>query len=456
MAGETAALRLFLIDVSSYIFRAFHAIPPLSNKDGRPTNAVLGVANMLLKLLNEEKPDRIAVVYDAGGPTFRDELFDDYKANREEMPDALRVQLPYVRRVIEAFRLPSLEISGVEADDVIATLVGRFASPEIPIVIVTGDKDLMQLVGPHVTLLDTMRNRRIGAAEVRDRFGVEPAQVVEILGLVGDPIDNIPGVAGIGDKTAQALIAKFGSIDGLLERLDDIETMGLRGAKRVREALARDAEKARLSRELASLHRDVPLEVRLDDLQVRTLDFAQLRPLFFELGFRNLLNLLAEIASRESTKSGTTGWVDDRRTLEALLRNLEERERISLEPVIGADDRSLSGIAIGLEADESCVVRFRQPDGLSVGDLAPLLGAERPLKVGGDLKRLSVLLARVGIDLRGLDFDVGVASYVVNPSRQSHRIDDLSVELLGRRLVVGAEESDTVGEAAAERARTAF
>ncbi len=195
--------RLYLVDVSSYIFRAFHAIPPLNNKNGLPTNAILGVVNMLLKLVNEERPEAIAIVFDAGGPTFRDEIADDYKANRTPTPDALRPQLPYVRKVIEAFRLRCVGDPGVEADDVIATLARSFASPSNDVVIVTGDKDLMQLVGPHVSLYmpsggrgGTLEPRRIGRADVEQRFGVPPEKVVEVMALTGDSIDNIPGREG--------------------------------------------------------------------------------------------------------------------------------------------------------------------------------------------------------------------------------------------------------------------
>ncbi|HSD11012.1 MAG TPA: 5'-3' exonuclease H3TH domain-containing protein, partial [Candidatus Binatia bacterium] len=217
--------RLYLVDISSYIFRAFHAIPLLNNKNGLPTNAVLGVVNMLLKLVNEERPERMGIAFDAAGPTFREEIDGEYKANRSPTPDALVPQLPYVRRVIEAFRLRCLEVPGVEADDVIATLARSFASESTEIVVVTGDKDLMQLVGPHVNLYmpsggrgGTLEPRRVGRAEVEARFGVPPEKVVEVMGLTGDSIDNIPGVKGIGDKTAQALIQEFGSVDELLAR----------------------------------------------------------------------------------------------------------------------------------------------------------------------------------------------------------------------------------------------
>ncbi len=451
MPRQSAHPRLYVVDVSSYVFRAFHAIPPLTNKDGLPTNATLGVTNMLLKLVNEERPERIAIVFDAAGPTFRDEAFAEYKAHRAPMPEGLLPQLPYIRKIIEAFRLPCLEIPGVEADDVIATLARSFASETNEVVIVTGDKDLMQLVGPHTTLFDTMKNQRIGAAEVEKKFGVPPDKVVEVMGLQGDSIDNIPGVKGIGEKTARVLIQHFGSIENTLANLDDVEKTGLRGAKGIHERLAAGAEQARLSRELARLRADVPLELTLDDLRLQAPDYAALRALFVELGFQSLLPL---VAPREGTKSGTTGWVEDRESLDLLLKGLRQRQRISVEPLVVEGGTALGGVALGLDGTEACFVAFR-PGGLAATDLRDVLEAETPRKVGADLKRAALLLGREGVELRGLDFDVGIASYVVNPSRQSHRVEDLALECLGRNLTTGLESTEAgVHESAAERART--
>jgi DNA polymerase I len=448
--------RLYLVDVSSYIFRAFHAIPPLNNKDGLPTNAVLGVVNMLLKLVNEERPERMGIVFDAAGPTFRDEIDSDYKANRSPTPDALVPQLPYVRRVVEALRLRCLEIPGVEADDVIATLARSFASESIEVVVVTGDKDLMQLVGPYVTLYmpsggrgGTLEPRRVGRAEVEARFGVPPEKVVEVMGLTGDSIDNIPGVKGIGDKTAQALIRKFGSVDELLARLDEVEALGLRGAKRIRELLASQADSARQSRELARLKSDVPLEVTLDDFRMQAPDYLTLRTLFTELGFQSKIPL---VAPREPSKSGTTGWIETRAELALFAQTLAGRSRIAIELVEGEGKR-LDCLAVAPEESEAFVITFGSE--IQPSDLAPWLRSAALAKVGSDLKRAVVRLEREGVSLGGLDFDVGVASYVVNPSRQSHRVEDLALEYLGRSLVTGLEESEHgVGEAVAERARS--
>jgi DNA polymerase I len=447
--------RLYLVDVSSYIFRAFHAIPMLNNKNGLPTNAVLGVVNMLLKLLNEEKPERMAIVFDCAGPTFRDDIADDYKANRNPTPEALIPQLPYIRKVIEAFRFPSIEISGVEADDVIATLANSFAGDGNEVVVVTGDKDLMQLVGPHVTLYmpsggrgGTLEPRRVSRAEVEQRFGVPPEKVVEVMGLTGDSIDNIPGVRGIGDKTAQALIREFGSVDALLADLPRVETMKLRGAKRIRELLEAAAETARVSRELARLKADVPLEITLDDLRMQAPDYLVLRALFTELGFQSKIPL---VAPREPTKSGTTGWIESRAELELFVRTLEAKSRISVEP-IEADGR-LRCLSVAPNDGEAYVISVGGE--IRAADLAPWLGSSALAKTGSDLKRLRVLLDREGVTLGGVDFDVGVASYVVNPSRQSHRVEDLALEYLGRTLITGLEDTEHgVGEAAAERARS--
>jgi DNA polymerase-1 len=450
------ASHLYLVDISSYIFRAFHAIPPLNNKNGLPTNATLGVVNMLLKLVNEERPEAIAIVFDAGGPTFRDEISDDYKANRHPTPEALRPQLPYVRKVIEAFRLHCLEVPGVEADDVIATLARSFASPSNEVVIVTGDKDLMQLVGPQVSLYmpsggrgGTLEPRRVGRGEVEQRFGVPPEKVVEVMALTGDSIDNIPGVKGIGDKTAQTLIRAFGSVDELLARVGEVENLGLRGAKRVRELLESQAESARTSRELARLKTDVPVEVTLDDLRMQAPDYVSLRALFTELGFQSKIPL---VAPREATKSGTTGWIETKAELALFAKTLATKRRIALES-IETKDRSLQGLAVATEESEAYVITLGGE--IRAADLAPWLGSAEIGKIGADLKRVTVLLAREGVALRGAELDVGVASYVVNPSRQSHRVEDLALEYLGRALITGLEDSEHgVGEAAAERARS--
>jgi DNA polymerase-1 len=292
MPRRADAKRLHLIDGSGYVYRAFHALPALSTSRGLPTNAVFGFANMVSKLLREESPQHVAVVFDAPGETFRDALYARYKETRAPMPAELRPQIPYIRRLVAALRLPVIEEPGVEADDVIGTLAKQAGEACYETVIVTGDKDMMQVVDERTTLYDTMRDRRFGVAEVRQRFGVEPDRVPDVLGLMGDAIDDIPGIAGIGEKTATALVQRIGPVDVILERLDQVEQIGIRGAKKLRETLAREAETARLSRTLATIRRDLPLRLDVDALRWSGPDRDELRALLGELEMRSLLREL--------------------------------------------------------------------------------------------------------------------------------------------------------------------
>src|SRR5215468_1934913 len=294
-APPDARPRLYLIDGSGYVYRAFHALPGLGTTRGVPTNAVYGFTNMLAKLLREEQPRHVAVVFDAPGGSFRSGISKDYKATRAPLPDELRPQLGYVRKIVDALRLPVIEVAGVEADDVIGTLARQASERGLETVLVTGDKDLMQLVDGTTVWLDTMRDRRCGPAEVRERFGVEPERVPDVLGLMGDAIDNIPGVKGIGEKTASVLVRELGPVEDILARLEEVERLPLRGAKKVRETLAREAESARLSKELATIRRDVPITLEVERLRWDGPDRERMRPLFAELEFSSLLRELAPV-----------------------------------------------------------------------------------------------------------------------------------------------------------------
>lgn len=290
--------RIFLIDGSSYIFRAFFAIPPLSNPAGLPTNAIFGFTNILLKFLKQYKPEYVTVALDAGRKTFRNEMLAAYKGNRPEAPPELIPQFPYFRKVLEVLNLPLIEIPGYEADDIIATLCGTMSGKGCEVIVVSSDKDLMQLVTDGIRLLDSAKDRWIGADQVREKFGVAPQQVIEVMGLMGDPVDNIPGVKGIGGKTAIALIQQFHTLENLYEHLDDVKRSTLRGAARVRDLLEKDKNNAFLSRALATVKRDVPMELPLEALRARAPDIDKARPLFTELGFTNLLKLLENDSAR--------------------------------------------------------------------------------------------------------------------------------------------------------------
>lgn len=284
--------RLFLVDGSSYIFRAFFAIPSLTNAAGLPTNAIFGFTNILLKFLKQYKPEYVAVALDAGRVTFRNDMFAGYKGNRPEAPAELIPQFPYFRKVLDALNLPLLEIPGYEADDIIATLCERLSGQGCELVVVSSDKDLMQLVTNGVKLLDSAKDRWIGKEEVKDKFGVAPEQVIDVMGLMGDAVDNIPGVKGIGEKTASALIQQFQSLENLFDHLDDMERMKLRGAARIRQILETGKNQAFLSRALATVKRDVPLDTGLEELKFTGFNLEKTRTLFTELEFTNLIKLI--------------------------------------------------------------------------------------------------------------------------------------------------------------------
>lgn len=280
---------VYLIDGSSYIFRAFFALPPLSNASGLPTHAIYGFTTMTLKFLKTYRPEYLAVVLDAGRKTFRNQIYHEYKSNRPEAPPDLIPQFPYIRKVLEAMDVAVLELQGYEADDLIATSAKYFSDRGTPVVIVSGDKDLMQLVADGVKLLDSGKDKWIGLDRVKEKFGVEPEKVVEVMGLMGDSTDNIPGVKGIGEKSAIALIQRYHSLENLFDHLDGLETTGLKGVERIRKALVAGKEDAFLSRELATVRTDVPIRVDLEGLRYHGPRREKLHGIFTELEFTNLL-----------------------------------------------------------------------------------------------------------------------------------------------------------------------
>jgi DNA polymerase-1 len=443
-AGPT---RLYLVDGSGYVYRAFHALPALGTSRGLPTNAVYGFTTMVAKLLREERPRHLAVVFDAPGETFRDDLYADYKRNRAPVPDELRPQIGYVRRVVAALRLPVVEMAGVEADDVIGTLARQAERAGLETVIVTGDKDLMQLVTERTALLDTMHDRRSGVAEVRARFGVDPARVPDVLALMGDAIDNIPGVTGIGEKTAAALVARFGSVEDILARLDDVERSGIRGAKRIRAALAREAEVARLSKQLATIRCDLPLTLDLDACRTPGPDPERLQPLFAELEFFSLLGELVPAEAVAAVEHSTARTPEE---LGAALPALRAGGTVALVAALDSPRATAAGLrTLALAGPAGPVTLVDAPDRPEMqAALAPLLADLAVTKLGEDLKSLHVAFARRGVALAGPAFDVALASYCLNPSRPGHGIAALAGEWLGQ-----AASAD--GDEALEAARTA-
>jgi ribonuclease HI len=348
-SGEPVNLspQLYLLDGSSYIYRAYYGIRDLATSGGMPTNAVFGFTRMLLGLLQENRPDYLAVVFDRPREeTFRRGIYPEYKANRDAMPEDLALQVPYIRKVLTVLNVPALEAPGFEADDVIATLARRYAAEGTEVTVVTGDKDLMQIVGDGISLLDTMQDKRSGPQDVHKRFGVPPALVPDVLGLAGDTSDNIPGVPGIGEKTAAELVRRFGSLEGVLQ------WKSLVNGKKRRENLRAHQDQARLSKALATVRCDVPLEVSLADLRRQTPNLPELIPLLRKLEFEALEVAftpppagVVEIYSDGSGKDSGPGGYG------VILRYGEfEKELRGFEPAATSQRMELLAAIRGLEA----------------------------------------------------------------------------------------------------------
>jgi DNA polymerase I len=326
---------LYLIDISSYFYRAFHALPPLSNSQGVPTNATYGVTTMLLKVLRERQPQHLALVFDAKGPTFRHDLYKEYKAHRPPMPEALASQLPYIRRIIEALNLPSLALEGYEADDLISTLVRRARDQGFEVEIISGDKDLLPLVTDGVDMWDPMKEVRYDPAAIREKYGLEPEELVEVRALAGDASDNIPGVPGIGEKTALKLIGRFHSLENLLAHVNDLKE------KAVKTRLLEHAELARLSRRLTELDIQVPLEVDLEALHPGPPDRETLRQLFVDLEFTKLIKDL----NFDTQPTAACSLVEEAQDLDRVVQALKGAHRMGLCFVIGEQHPVLAEVA---------------------------------------------------------------------------------------------------------------
>ena len=428
---------LYLIDGSSYIYRAYYAIRNLSSPAGFPTNALYGFTKMLLKVVRERRPDHLAVVFDAGRVTFRTELYPEYKANRQAMPDDLRVQIDPIKETVAAFSIPCLELAGYEADDIIGTIARDCEARGLAVVVVTGDKDLMQIVSADVTLLDTMKEKESGLAEVAERFGVGPERVTEILALAGDSSDNIPGVPGIGEKTAIKLIQEFGSLENLLSRAGEVK--GKNGEK-----LKEYADQARLSRTLATIDCTVPLAYSFDDFAVSPPDDRRLAALFKEYGFTSLLKDLPGSASL-STERYRTVLTED--VLEELIEELRaapafavDLETTSLNP----REARIVGISLSYRDHEAYYIPVGHCyDGVPVQLgldrvqelLSPLLADPKRRIIGQNLKYDYQVLRQYGIVLGGVWCDTMLASYLLYPSRSSHGLDSLAAEFLDHRMI---------------------
>jgi DNA polymerase-1 len=466
-----SARKLLLVDGSSYLYRAFHALPPLSSSRGEPTGAVLGVLNMLNKLIKEESPDRVAVVFDAPGRTFRDDLFDQYKAHRVPMPDDLRSQLAPLLDAVSASGLPLLRIAGVEADDVIGTLALQGAAGEFDVLISTGDKDMAQLVSPRITLVNTMSNTRLDRAGVKTKFDVYPEQIVDYLALVGDSSDNIPGITGVGPKTAAKWLGQYQTLDGVIARAADI-------AGKVGENLRNELPALELSRKLATLDTRLELDVTPQDLVPGIPDHARLRELFTRLELRALLKSLestlpsaeaariavvesdvspagVDVAGASATAFSSLQPPQPRNYATILTRDALDAwiEKLAAAPLVcfGTEtDRPdtlrgrLVGLTFAIAPGEAAYVPLGHdypgaPEQLDRDDtlraLQPLLENEALPKLGHQLKLDAHILAAHGVTLRGERYDSMLESYVLDSVATGHDMDSIAEKYLRLKTV---------------------
>ncbi|WP_336064770.1 DNA polymerase I [Serratia sp. 201] len=477
--AQIAENPLILVDGSSYLYRAYHAFPPLTNSAGEPTGAMYGVLNMLRSLLLQYQPSHVAVVFDAKGKTFRDDLFAEYKSHRPPMPDDLRAQIEPLHSMVKAMGLPLLVTPGVEADDVIGTLALEAEKAGHAVLISTGDKDMAQLVTPNVTLINTMNNTILGPQEVCDKYGIPPELIIDFLALMGDSSDNIPGVPGVGEKTAQALLQGIGGLDALYGNLENIATLSFRGAKTMAAKLEQNKEVAYLSYKLATIKTDVELDLTCADLTVSAPDVDTLQQLFKQYEFKRWLadveagvwlenkkaaGAKAAGAAKSAIAAETPkalaeaklsqdGYVTilDETTFTDWLARLKKADVFAFDTETDGLDTltaNLIGLSFAIAPGEAAYLPVAhdyldappQLDRTYVLEaLKPLLEDEKALKVGQNLKFDMSLLARYGIEMRGIAYDTMLESYVLDSVGGRHDMDSLADRYLGHKTITFEE-----------------
>ena len=429
---------LFLIDGNSYIYRAFYAIPHLSNSKGLPTNAILGFTNMLIKVIREDQPDYFAVAFDVKGPTFREEAFEGYKIHRPKTPPDLLVQIPYIKKIVQSFKIPILELPGYEADDVLGTISDR-GKRDYAVYIITGDKDAFQLISDSVFVIREHKERALyDTKKVIERYGVEPSQIPDLMGLMGDKIDNIPGVPGIGEKRAKILIQEFHTLENLLENVDSITSPALQ------RTLKENKEQALMSKMLATILTDCPIEIDWSALKMGDPDNQTLVYIFKELEFSSLMRQFAP-ASELSEKKYRI--ILDRAEFDDLCSRLKKCPALSID-LETTDKRpmwaEIVGISISFEDHHAFYipVRHSYPDCPKQLEPEYVLKCLRPIledpgikKYGQNIKYDMICLSQAGISLQGLGFDTMVASYVLNPTKHNHNLTEIALEYLGHKPI---------------------
>ena len=452
----TDASRLILVDGSSYLFRAFHALPPLTNSKGLNTGAAKGVIGMLKRLQADNPNDQLVVIFDAKGPTFRNDIYSEYKANRPPMPEELREQIEPIHNVIRAMGLPLLSISGVEADDVIGTLSEMSSAEQRPVLISTGDKDMAQLVNDYVTLVNTMTQVVLDRDGVVDKFGVPPELIIDLLALMGDSVDNIPGVAGVGEKTALALLQHLGGISDIYSQLDRVAELPIRGAKSLGEKLSASKEMAELSYVLATIKTDCELALSESDLRSSSPDTDRLIDLYRDLEFKSWLDELLSpglfadspsepVPSQVSDLSVVT--ITDQAVFDTWLSHLEAAPLFAFDTEttsLNYMQAEIVGLSFAIEPGEAAYVPLAHLNpGLEgqldrdqiLAQMKPLLESSAVKKVGQHLKYDANVLANHGITLHGIAHDTMLQSYIIDAVGSRHDMGSLALKYLGQRVI---------------------
>ena len=436
---------IYLIDGTAYIYRAYHAIRNLSNSKGLPTNASFGFTKMVLKLMEDKQPEYAAMFFDAKGPTFRHEIYDAYKANRPSAPDDMIIQLPYIKQIAHALNIRCLEKEGFEADDLIASAATCLAGDDHPVTIISGDKDLLQLVGDHVVLWDPMADKLMDSAAVSAKYNVGPEKLNDLFALIGDSSDNVPGVPGVGPKTADKLINEFGTLDGLYKNIDQLTK------KKLKEKIVAFEEQAFLSKKLIALKNDIEVPQTLDAYRLPEADQEKLHALYTELEFTRLLKGESQASAMESKGFSLVTSKKELTDLTKTLQNAPflvlDTETTSLDPL----SARLVGISLSADKDDAWYVPLEHRDKngdiiaqeFSVKEalscLTPLFENQDLPKIGHNIKYDLAVLKQHGLALRGPLRDTMIASYLIDPSRRTHKLDDLATEHLNLRLTSFAE-----------------
>tara|TARA_B110000444_G_scaffold254721_1_gene287722 strand:- start:1265 stop:3991 length:2727 start_codon:yes stop_codon:yes gene_type:complete len=442
---------IILVDGSSYLYRAYHALPPLTNSKGHATGAIKGVINMIRRLIKDYPDSPVAVIFDAKGKTFRDDIYPEYKANRPAMPDDLREQIEPIHKIIEAMGLPLIVVDGVEADDVIGTYSLQATKLNLPVVVSTGDKDMAQLVNEYVTLINTMNNSVLDAAGVEEKFGIPPELIIDFLALMGDKVDNIPGVAGVGEKTALALLQGLGNLDDIYCQLDKVSGLDIRGAKKMAIKLEAGRDNAYLSYKLATIKTDLNLDLLIEDIGKQEIQSELLLTYFKELEFKSwvdeLLNDQIEGVPAELSIETDYQLILELNDFLAWIERLKKADIFAFDTettTLNYMQARIVGISFAVEPYCAAYVPFGHdylgaPSQLSektvLDALKPLLEDSTKAKVGQNLKYDSNVLANHGIQLRGIEHDTMLESYVANSTGSRHDMNSLALKYLDMKTI---------------------